>query len=229
VSRLRRLRALENRIGYRFGDSDLLVRALTHASIESSVCEDNDTLEFLGDRVLGLAIADMLTHMNPRASVGELATRFNYLVRKETCAEVALEVGLGQALLLGQSEMRSGGRRRTAILADAMEAVVAAVYRDSDFKAVRSLVVRLWGDRIKDSALMSKDAKTTLQEWAQASGMTLPEYSVSAISGPDHRPTFTVVVSLEDGRTAKRKASTKRQAEQAAALALLRHVQDPGE
>jgi len=145
------------------------------------------------------------------------------------CSWVALDVGLGQALLLGQSEMRSGGLRGTAIFADAREAVVAAVYREADFKAVRSFVVRLWRDSIKENALMSKDAKTSLQEWAQASGMILPEYSVSAISGPDHRPTFTVVVSLEDGRTAKRKASTKRQAEQAAALALLRHVQDPGE
>ena len=125
------LQAFEQRIGHRFNKPELLIRALTHGSASSSARPDNQRLEFLGDRVLGLVMAEALLEQDTQASEGQLAPRFNALVRKEACAEVAREIGLGEVLKLGRSEMMSGGRRKQALLGDAMEAVIAAVYRDA--------------------------------------------------------------------------------------------------
>ncbi len=137
---------------------------------------DNQRLEFLGDRVLGLVMAAALMRADRDASEGQLAPRFNALVRKETCAEVARDIDLGAALKLGRSEMMSGGRRKEALLADAMEAVIAAVYLDAGFDAAEALVLRLWGGRIGAVAADARDAKTALQEWAQARGLPPPTY-----------------------------------------------------
>ena len=140
--------AFQGRVGHRFANPELLVRAVTHASISAPTRPDNQRLEFLGDRVLGLVMAETLLSADEAAAEGQLAPRFNALVRKETCADVARAVGLGEVLKLGRSEMMSGGRRKEALLGDAMEAVIAAVYLDAGFEAARALVLRLWGARI---------------------------------------------------------------------------------
>ncbi|MFP4045375.1 MAG: ribonuclease III family protein, partial [Rhodosalinus sp.] len=146
---------------------------------------------------------------------------------KEACAEVAREVGLGDVLKLGRSEMISGGRRKLALLGDAMEAVIAAVYLDAGHDAARDLVLRLWGDRIGRVDADARDAKTALQEWAQARAMPPPAYVEVAREGPDHAPRFTIEARLADGSTARAEAGSKRQAEQAAAKALLERVERP--
>ncbi|MEO1703929.1 MAG: ribonuclease III [Pseudomonadota bacterium] len=221
MKRSAEVRAFEERIGHVFARPELLVTALTHASLSSETRSDNERLEFLGDRVLGLVMAEALLEADPGASEGQLAPRFNARVRKETCAEVARACGLGEVLKLGRSEMLSGGRKKDALLGDGMEAVIAAVYRDAGMEAARALVLRLWGDRVTSVKDDARDAKTTLQEWAQARKMPPPAYVELARSGPDHAPEFTIEARLTDGTKAKAKAGNKRQAEQAAAKALL--------
>ncbi|WP_282078116.1 ribonuclease III [Epibacterium ulvae] len=215
------LRAFEQRIGHKFTDPTLLMRSVTHASMSSPTRQDNQRLEFLGDRVLGLVMATALLDQDQTASEGQLAPRFNALVRKETCAEVAREIDLGAVLKLGRSEMLSGGRRKQALLGDAMEAVIAAVYKDSGFEAAQNLILRLWGARISNVETDARDSKTSLQEWAQARGHKPPSYVEISRSGPDHAPVFTIAARLETGAEAQATAGSKRQAEQAAARALL--------
>ncbi len=212
-------------IGYEFERPELLLRALTHASISGPTRPDNQRLEFLGDRVLGLVMAEALLEADEAATEGQLAPRFNALVRKETCAEVARDIGLGEVLRLGRSEMLSGGRRKNALLGDGLEALIAAVYLDGGFAAARALVLRLWAGRVDDVALDARDAKTALQEWAQARGQTPPRYVETGREGPDHAPVFTVEVRLDDGRSAAASAGTKRNAEQLAARMLLEQVE----
>ena len=219
------LKSFEERIGYTFSDPSLLVRAVTHSSVASPTRGDNQRLEFLGDRVLGLVMADALLDHDNTASEGQLAPRFNALVRKETCADVAREIDLGAVLRLGRSEMLSGGRRKQALLGDAMEAVIAAVYTDGGFDAARAFILRLWGPRIGQVDDDARDAKTALQEWAQARGMKPPAYVELSRSGPDHAPVFTIAARLENGKEATATAGSKRQAEQAAAKALLEQVE----
>jgi ribonuclease-3 len=215
------LSAFAARLGHDFRDPSLLVEAVTHASMSAPTRPDNQRLEFLGDRVLGLVMAEALLAADPGAAEGSLAPRFNALVRKETCAAVARDVNLGEVLRLGRSEMMSGGRRKEALLADALEAVIAAVYLDGGFAPARALVLRLWGSRIASVQEDARDAKTALQEWAQARGQTPPAYIELAREGPDHAPVFTIEARLADGTAARAKAASKRQAEQAAAKALL--------
>lgn len=219
------LQAFSGRIGHRFSRPDLLVRALTHGSIASETRPDNQRLEFLGDRVLGLVMAEALLASDKAASEGLLAPRYNALVRKETCADVAREVDLGAVLKLGRSEMMSGGRRKQALLGDAMEAVIAAVYLDAGFEAARALVLRLWGARIANVETDARDAKTSLQEWAQARGMKPPSYIELGREGPDHEPVFTIEVRLDSGEAESARAASKRAAEQAAARAMLARLE----
>ncbi len=220
------LKAFEARIGHPFRQPELLLRAVTHASLSSATRPDNQRLEFLGDRVLGLVMAEALLSADTGASEGQLAPRFNALVRKETCAEVARAVGLGDVLKLGRSEMLSGGRRKEALLGDAMEAVIAAVYHDGGFDAARALILRLWGTRIGAVEHDARDPKTSLQEWAQARGMPPPIYTEQGREGPDHQPMFTVEVRLESGEAERARAGSKRVAEQAAARALLARMEN---
>ncbi|MFD2738140.1 ribonuclease III [Sulfitobacter aestuarii] len=219
------VRAFEVRIGHRFAEPALLSQALTHASMSTPNREDNQRLEFLGDRVLGLVMAEALLASDPKASEGQLAPRYNALVRKEACADVAREIDLGRVLRLGRSEMISGGRRKQALLGDAIEAVIAAVYLDAGFEAAKALVLRLWGERISKVKDDARDAKTALQEWAQARGLTPPDYVQTARTGPDHAPVFTIAARLSNGAEAKATAASKRAAEQAAAKALLARLE----
>ncbi|MEY8830967.1 ribonuclease III [Sedimentitalea sp. XS_ASV28] len=220
------LQAFQRRIGHEFARPELLLRALTHGSMSSPTRADNQRLEFLGDRVLGLVMASALLEQDKEASEGQLAPRFNALVRKETCADVAREIDLGSVLKLGRSEMLSGGRRKQALLGDAMEAVIAAVYRDGGLDAARDMILHLWGDRIERVDSDARDAKTALQEWAQARGHKPPAYVEIDRSGPDHAPVFTIAARLENGAEAQARAGSKRQAEQSAAGALLQQLEN---
>lgn len=220
------IRAFSARLGHEFARPDLLLRALTHGSVASATRPDNQRLEFLGDRVLGLVISEALIFADRSANEGQLAPRYNALVRGETCAAVARDIGLGAVLKLGRSEMISGGRRKDALLADAMEAVLAAVYLDAGFDVARDVVLRLWADRLAHVDGDARDAKTSLQELAQAQGMTPPRYTQISRSGPDHAPEFEIKVQLDDGRFATaRGAGTKRSIEQCAAKALLDQIE----
>ena len=218
------IRSFEQRLGYEFSNLSLLVEALTHSSIASDFRKDNQRLEFLGDRVLGLVMAEALLEIDQTAPEGTLAPRFNALVRKETCAEVARQIELGGVLKIGRSEMLSGGRRKDALLGDGMEAVIAAIYKDGGFEVAKTIIINLWGDRIKNVKGDARDAKTMLQEWAQARGQNPPNYEVISRSGPDHAPDFLVKVILDSGETSEALAGSKRQAEQMAAKALLQKI-----
>jgi ribonuclease-3 len=215
------LKALEARLGHTFSRPYLLVRAVTHSSMSSPTRQDNQRLEFLGDRVLGLVMSEALLEHDKSAAEGTLAPRFNALVRKEACADVAREIDLGEALKLGRSEMMSGGRRKEALLGDAMEAVLAAVYRDAGFDVAKALILRLWGSRVTTVDADARDPKTSLQEWAQARKLQPPRYELVKRSGLDHAPVFTIAAKLENGASAEATDNSKRKAEQAAASALL--------
>ena len=211
----------EKRLGHRFQSLNVLIEALTHPSVASTTRSDNQRLEFLGDRVLGLVMAEALLDSDEGAKEGQLAPRFNALVRKEACADAARDIDLGAVLKLGRSEMKSGGRRKDALLGDAMEAVIAAIYLDAGFAAAKSVILGLWGNRIHQVDTDARDAKTMLQEWAQARGLPPPSYSVLSRSGPDHAPVFDIQVMLKTGEAARASAGSKRIAEQAAAKELL--------
>jgi ribonuclease III len=215
--------ALESRIGYRFSDTTLLTCALTHISALKgrNRAGSYQRLEFLGDHVLGLVISDMLYRGFPRADEGELSRRLADLVRKETCAEIAISIELGAAIKLGSSEVNAGARKRPAILADVCEALIGAVYLDGGYPAAAALVERLWQERMRAKAQPLRDPKTVLQEWAQARGLPTPAYSEVARSGPDHSPVFRVAVLLPHFAPAEGSGRSKRAAEQAAAAAML--------
>lgn len=217
--------ALEKRIGYRFSDKAMLERALTHISALASGAQNRagsyQRLEFLGDHVLGLVISDMLFRAYPRANEGELSRRLADLVRKEACAEVARAMDLGPALKLGNSETSAGGRSRATILADACEALIGAVYVDGGYDAANGLVERFWKERMLSPLRPLRDAKTMLQEWAQARGLPTPAYRELARTGPQHDPQFKVAVVLPDRPPAEGAGHSKRAAEQSAAAAML--------
>ena len=218
------LDAFQNRLGYRFDDLELLLEAMTHPSASSRARPDNQRFEFLGDRVLGLVIAEALLAADLEASEGMLAPRYNALVRKETCAEVAEQIDIGSVLRLGRSEMLTGGRRKKALLGDAMEAVIAAIFLDSGFETARSVVRKLWKAQIENVKEVARDPKTELQEWAQSCGFPPPTYVIASREGPDHQPVFTIEAHLENGLRASAKAGNKREAEKFAAIALLQEI-----
>ncbi|HHK73789.1 MAG TPA: ribonuclease III [Rhizobiales bacterium] len=216
---------LMRKLEYSFQDPGILTLALTHSSASDSPAQgkwaDNERLEFLGDRVLGLVIADMLMEAYPRAPEGDLARRFNALVRKETCADVARELSLGDYLVLGMSEVRAGGHTKEAILADACEALLAAIYRDGGFTAANDFIRKRWRHRLDTMGDVPRDPKTLLQEWAQARALPHPIYVSTGRTGPDHAPVFTMEVQIKGLSPASGSGSSKRRAEQAAAQTLL--------
>ncbi len=211
--------ALERAIGHRFEDRKLLAEALTHSSIIDS--ESNERLEFLGDRVLGLVIAHTLISRYPNENEGMLAPRLNDLVRRETLASVAETLNLGAHMKMARSESQSGGRRKQGMLADAMEAVVAAVFLDAGLQAARDVILDAWQPHLDTQDTAPIDAKTALQEWAQGRGLPLPAYETLNREGPDHNPRFRVSVSLSTGERAEGIDSSKRAAQQVAASELL--------
>ena len=211
---------LEARLGYRFRNRDLAQLALTHLSAQAEG-RSYQRLEFLGDRVLGVAVAEQLYHAFPQASEGELSIRLAKLVRRETCAENAAEWDVGPHVVLGPGEARAGGRKKIAILSDVCEALIGAVYVDGGFDAARELILRAWGDRLTADAAPARDAKTAVQEWAQARALAAPRYEEVSRSGPAHAPHFVMRVVLAGYEPEVGEASSKRAAEQAAAQAFL--------
>lgn len=218
------LSKLQQRIGYRFQDETLLHEALTHASSANGQkgLADYERLEFLGDRVLGLVVAEQLFINLPEAPEGELARRYNSLVRKETCAEVAKEIDLGAYLKLGESEAHTGGRRKQTILADSCEALLGAIYLDGGWEPAKQIVEALWAKHAAEITDAPLDAKTALQEWVQGQGQTkLPRYIKVEATGPAHEPVFTYEVQLEGYAPARGTGKSRRAAEQNAAQVIL--------
>lgn len=215
---------LREALGHEFRSPGLLDQALTHRSVAHGGQRGYERLEFLGDRVLGLVIADLLYDAFPHEDEGAMAKRHVDLVRREALAEVARAIGLGAYLRLSRGEDDAGGRGNDAILADACEAVIAALYRDAGLEAARRFIERYWLVRLKALKQPPQDAKTALQEWAQGKGLPLPDYRTVERTGPDHMPTFTVSVEVAGSEPAEGEGSSKRAAEQAAAERLLARV-----
>jgi ribonuclease-3 len=216
------LSALEERLGYRFKDIALLDQALTHKSfVTGRSHSSNQRLEFLGDRVLGLAIAEMLYSYYPGNLEGELSLRHTALVRNETCVEIALLLDLGPHLRLGRSERSAGGDRSPSILGDACEAVIGAMLLDGGYEPARDMIVRYWRPLMTATPQAPRDAKALLQEWALGRGLPVPIYREAGRSGPDHKPLFRVSIELPGIDPAEGVGPSKREAERAAASAML--------
>ncbi|HEY0570490.1 MAG TPA: ribonuclease III, partial [Enterovirga sp.] len=211
---------LEARLGHAFRDPDLLTRALTHVS-GARGGESYQRLEFLGDRVLGLAVAEMLVRAFPRATEGELSQRLSDLVRREACAVMAESWDVGPHLILGTGEVQSGGRRNRAILADAAESILGAVFMDAGYEPARALVERALAEQVTAPRTPPRDPKTALQEWAQGLGRPTPVYVIVERSGPDHAPHFHVAARVNGTEQAIGTGGSKRAAEQDAAQRIL--------
>lgn len=217
------LAALEQRIGYAFKNRALLREAVTHGSAFDGAKKrrDYDRLEFLGDRVLGLAVAERLLAENKTEEEGELAPRYNALVNMHACARAARAADLGAAIVLSPSEAANGGRNKEAILGDVCEAVIAALYLDGGFDVARGFITRFWGDAFEQMKHAPRDAKTALQEWAAArkKGMS---YVVIDQSGPEHAPHFIVEARVDGFAPSRGEGGSKREAQRLAAAAFLK-------
>ncbi|MBB4076060.1 ribonuclease-3 [Bartonella fuyuanensis] len=208
--------------GHRFKDEERLKKALTHASVQDSEQGNYERLEFLGDRVLGLLIAEMLYQLFPQASEGELSVRLNHLVNAQTCADIAREMSLPDMIHVGFEMKNLEGRRLVNMHADVVEALIAVIYLDGGLEGVRPFIQRYWQSRAKEMDAGRRDAKTELQEWAHIQGNVQPRYQVIKRSGPDHDPIFIVEVSIEGFASEIGQGSSKRYAERMAAEKILR-------
>jgi ribonuclease-3 len=217
------LPALQERLGHRFADQRLLERALTHRSFSA---DHYERLEFLGDSVLSLAVSGLLYERLSSQPEGDLSRIRANLVKQDTLHGLAEVLKLSPLLRLGEGEVRSGGRERPSILADALEAILGAVYLDAGFDAANALVRRLYQsvDLSPGQSVQGKDAKTALQEWLQGRKMKLPAYRVAATTGEAHRQTFEVVCQIETGHEERGSGASRRSAEQAAAAAMLQYL-----
>jgi ribonuclease-3 len=219
------LAGLEAALGHKFRNRGVLLAALRHSSLGgSTVAADFDRLEFLGDRVIGLIVAELLLERYPKDDEGAIARRYAQLVNRDSLAGLARTIGLGRYLELSMGEARAGGGDNPGVLADAFEAVAAALYRDGGMKAARDSLAGHFAPLAAQLAVPPRDAKTALQEWAQARGLNLPIYRAVNVSGPAHRPRFSVEVKVEGFPPASADGPSKRAAEQEAAAALLATV-----
>jgi ribonuclease-3 len=215
------LKALEARIGHTFAAGGLIVAALTHVSaVAGAKRESYQRLEFLGDRVLGLIVSEMLYEAFPEADEGELSRRLADLVRKESCAEVALEWGAQAFVRAGESDKQASALN-TAILGDICESIIGAVFLDAGYPAAKKIVTQAFEPRMRTPRGALRDPKTALQEWAQARGLPPPHYRETARSGPDHAPEFTICVEVPGYPQAEAKGPAKRLAEQGAAAVFM--------
>ncbi len=226
------LAEFERRIGYTFNRRDLLTRAITHKSYSHEARQDdvqhNETFEFLGDSVLGFVIGDMLFRHFPELDEGALSKMKAYLVSATSLAEKARHYGMGDVLLLGVGEEKTGGRKKDSLLANLFEAMLAAVFLDGGIDAVRKLIEQTFGDdiaAIDRQDLLFHDYKTALQELAQGKGLSLPEYNVVGEVGPDHDKTFIVEVKVGSLVTRGEGSSKKEAQQQAAKHALEEHAE----
>jgi ribonuclease-3 len=216
-------------IGHRFAKHTLLREALTHSSSGGGRRSSNERLEFLGDRVLSLVIADLLIHRFPSDGEGALTPRHAALVAGTTLAQIALELGLGRHLVLGPSEDDAGGRNKPGTLANGLEALIGALYLDGGLAPAAEFIARVWGARLEAMQTPPQAPKSALQEWAQGRGLGLPDYRVVEVAGPAHEPRFEVSVQVGDRPPASATAGSKRAAEQAAAERLLAEILTEGE
>jgi ribonuclease-3 len=216
-------------LNYQFKNNRLLEEALTHSSASKSSKANNERLEFLGDRVLGLVIAEELLRLNPHSTEGQIATYYNFLVKKETCVLLAKEIGLENLLTLGKSVTRTTARQKDKILGNAIEALIGAIFLDGGFKTSRELVLQVWKKQIEIVRDIEAHAKTALQELLQARGQEPPIYKQVSRTGPDHDPNFCVEVLLESGLKAIGNGSTKRMAETKAAEQILEKIKNINE
>ncbi|WP_455479755.1 ribonuclease III [Bartonella sp. B23] len=212
---------LEKLTGHHFKNEERLKRALTHSSIQDSEQGNYERLEFLGDRVLGLLIAEMLYQFFPQASEGELSVRLNGLVNAQTCADIAREMGLPDMIHVGFEMKNLKGRRLTNMYADVIESLIAVMYLDGGLKSARLFIQKYWQSRAKQMDASRRDAKTELQEWAHVQGGVQPQYRVIKRSGPDHDPIFMVEVSISGYAPEIGQGSSKRYAERMAAEKIL--------
>ena len=218
------LKQVEAILGHKFKSQETLIRALTHPSAVSSVDSvrlSNQRLEFLGDRVLNLVIADRLIDRRRMESEGDLAPRLNGFVKKGACADAMRHLGLENYIIMSEGEVASGGRRRESTLGDACEAIIGALYQDAGLGTARKFIEKGWAPQFDAPPTQTKDPKTLLQEWAQGQGLPLPDYDVVRRSGPDHEPTYEVEVRVADRGAAVAASSSKRDAERNAAALLL--------
>ena len=222
-ARVMAIAELERRIGHDFADRDLLERALTHGSVTkgSPRVRDNERLEFLGDRVLNLIVAETISQRLPEATEGVLSKLMNQLVNFRACAEAAKRAGLRDALRVDAGATKVGVRDNDRVLGDACEALIAALYIDAGLPAARDFVLGFWGDAFETLDAPGKDPKTLLQEWAMARGLTVPDYQVVKQEGSAHEPIFTVEVRVPNLEPATAKGGSKREAEKLAADVLL--------
>lgn len=216
------LDALQDRIGHRFKDITLLERAVTHSSLSASgTVRDLERLEFLGDRVLGLMVAEALWRRHPEYSEGDMAPRLNALVRKETCAKAARSIGLAEVLRMSAAEEDAGGRRKDAILGDACEALLGALYVDGGLKSAQRVFDMFWNPNFEKLSARYIDAKTALQEWAQSERKAAPTYRTVSTKGPAHAPAFVMEVEVPGLKPEQGEAGSKRAAQQIAAQKVL--------
>jgi len=227
---------LQQIIGYEFARRELLQEALTHPSALVAerrgprgklVKRGYERLEFLGDRVLGLVVAELLWRRFEGEPEGDLTRRHTHLVRREALARIAKTIELGAHLVLSRAEMAAGATDNPGILADACEALIAAIFVDGGFAAAAAFVWRFWEPLVDEMEEPPRDPKTALQEWAQARGLALPVYELVATSGPDHSPLFTVAASVLGRDRATATAWSKRLAEARAAATLLDRLATP--
>ncbi len=221
---------LERHIGYVFGDRDLLERALTHASVGDGAREvrHNERLEFLGDRVLNLCAAERLMALDPDTREGEMSRKLAGLVNYHACARAARRVGLPEAMRFSASATKVGARKSDAVLGDACEALIAALYIDGGLETARAFFLTVWAEEFeKLDEPRSKDPKTQLQEWVQGMGLPLPEYEIVARTGPSHAPCFTVEVRVEGLGAERSEGASRQAAEKAAAQCMLLKREGP--
>lgn len=213
---------LEKRIGYEFQAHEYLREALTHASVRGTADELHyERLEFLGDRVLGLAIADILHRTFPGVTEGELSVRYNLLVNGKTLTEISDDLGLYEFIRTGGDLRELTGKRMRGVRADVLEALIAAIYLDGGLEAAMAFVTRFWMPLVHRETASRRDSKTELQEWAHANQIDTPQYIEIGRTGPDHEPLFTVAVRLDGRAECRGRGRSKRAAEQDAAAALL--------
>lgn len=221
------IEAIEQAVGYSFKDKALLTRALTHPGAvpaRDATKHSNQRLEFLGDRVLGLVIAERLLDRYPADREGKLAPRLNAYVRKESCARAVRHLKLGKYLIMADHDAADGGRGRDSALGDLCEALIAAIFLDGGLKPARLFIEKAWAPQFSRGLKSAKDAKSALQEWAQGRGMSLPIYQVINRTGPDHAPEFEVSVTLDNGAVMLATGTSKQDAERSAAAQLLEQL-----
>lgn len=212
------LAVFQDRLGFHFANPDVLDRALTHASTGG---ENYERLEFLGDRVLGLVIAEILYRCFPFEKEGSLARRHSALACTETLAKIARDLDVPSVVIASQAELASGGNKQDNLLADCMEAIIGAIFLDKGYVACQEVITALWGDRIYTLSQPPVDSKTALQEWAQGRGLPVPAYEIAERSGPDHAPVFKIRVTVQGVEAMEAVGASRRAAEKLVAQMML--------